>query len=97
MFTVKYRQWNPAPDTAQNAIPGSWVSTEQLWGPFEFVSAENRDNGLEIYGYYKGYHNGDERGLPMTFGPFINQQEGQPRPTLWVMNEAGATVAKYEL
>jgi hypothetical protein len=97
MFTIKYRTWNPAPEDSETAIPGSWVKTEQLWGPFEFVSSETRANGLEVYGYYKGYHDGDQRGLPMTFGPFCDAPKEQPHPVLWVMNESGATVAKYEL
>lgn len=97
MFTIKYRAWN-AVEVAGQTAP-SYVENEQVWGPFEFVSKESTPDGLPVvYCHYSGSH----QSLPMTFGaipyPELEQQKNfHPRPTLWVMNENGATISKYEL
>lgn len=94
MFTIKYRTFTPS--ATQCADPGSptyYDQNEQLHGPFDLVSQEMQDGLIVIYA-----HNGDDPGT--TFGPFRPPEtanEEPPRPTLWVMNEAGATVAKYDL
>lgn len=110
MFTVKYRYWMPAPDPKAEQsdaagpaiIPGSYVSHEQIWGPYEFVTKETcMKTGLPVVYCHQQLAVDAEHGkLPMTFGPITaggETPDAQPRPTLWVMNEHGATVAKYDL
>lgn len=97
MFTIKYRTYNPAPPV-DGMINSGWLQHEQIWGPFEFVTQEAADDGKSIiYGHYKAIP-GETGGLPMTFGPIGDDwPQNQPRPMLWVMNEQGATIAKYDL
>lgn len=103
MFTIKYRYFMPATEpgegvTQARVIPGSWIEHEQVWGPFEFVTKEADVHGNPmIYGHYQPAP-GTSGGLPMTFGPIQGAGDGEPsRPTAWVMNEQGATIAKYDL
>lgn len=90
MFTIKYRTLHPS-DSQQTEGPTHYDSCEQLHGPFTFVSQERESGYPVVYA-----HNGDAPG--MTFGPIKTAGSNESmRPTLWVMNEAGATVAKYDL
>lgn len=88
MFTIKYRRFNPAgqaPDGRSNFLP-----VESIDGPFTHVSQEWQDGYAVVYA-----HRGDALG--MTYGPHGYGEDYEPRPTLWVMNEQGATIAKYGL
>jgi hypothetical protein len=94
MFTTKYRSYNlssnqPPPDCV--APKHFYDEHEMIEGPFVQVSKEMVD------GYVVVYAHRDFNSPGMTFGPVQNYAADQPRPTLWVMNESGATVAKYDL
>lgn len=95
MFTIKYRCYDRAP--AQPAEgPTNYNENEQLHGPFDVISKEQDEDGYTlVHGHYPG-----ELSPCMTFGPFKPPEtagEYHPRPTLWVMNESGATVARYDI
>lgn len=90
MFTVKYRSYSMAPAQCTEG-PTNYDENEQLHGPFTLISREQDLNGYAVI--YA--HNGDDPG--MVFGPIQADEAGKPRPILWVMNDAGATVAKYDL
>jgi hypothetical protein len=96
MFTIKYQTFSLSPTQPADA-PGSFYDrSEQIHGPFAMVSQEYKE------GYSVVYCHRTEDALGMTFGPFIPPEQGDggsrhPRPTLWVMNEQGATIAKYDL
>jgi hypothetical protein len=94
MFTIKYRSYS----LSQNQPPADCIAPtafydehELIDGPFAMVSKELED------GYTVVHAHRDHNALGMSFGPVKAGAAGQPRPTLWVMNEAGATVAKYDL
>ena len=91
MFTIKYRQFIPS--AKQNGEgPTFYDKTEQISGPYEFVSQEQSGDGFTVI------HAHREGGAPgCTFGPIPQLRGDTPRPTLWVMNENGSTVAKYDL
>jgi hypothetical protein len=99
MFTIKYRFFVLADQQPQEG-PKHYDQCESCHGPFEVVSQERRRGFIVVHGI-------DPAGQPMTFGPHqidsleaaaAGDLESQaPRPTVWVMNEAGATVAKYDL
>lgn len=93
MFTLKYRSFEM--DAKQDSCgPTHWVQKEQLHGPFPFVSQEWA-NGLPVV-----YAHRDDGNLGMTFGPVLTPDSlgvDPPRPVLFVMNENGATVSKYDL
>lgn len=100
-FTIKYRRYNPS---AQQPGPDVvaprffYDAQETIDGPFAFVSQEMVDGYVVVYA-----HRSYDETPGMTYGPCKSGGdrgtiEGDaPRPTLWVMNEAGATVAKYDL
>jgi hypothetical protein len=93
MFTIKYRTYSVS--RIQNGAPNSptmYDENEQIHGPFELVSKEQDENGFTVVHCHRA---GDAPG--MTFDPLRTDAAGQPQSTLWVMNEAGATVAKYDL
>ena len=90
MFTVKYRQFTLAPAQQADA-PMMYSQVESIDGPFDRISQEHTIHGMVVYAY-----RGDGE-LHMTYGPCLNGREDPPRPTVWVMNEMGATVAKYDL
>lgn len=94
MFTIKYQTYNLASQQPVNG-PANYDRCEQIHGPFGLVSQEMEGGYTVVYA-----HQGDAPG--MTFGPNRGREllEGEtppPRSTLWVMNEAGATVATYQL
>lgn len=92
MFTVKYQTYQMAA-AQQTGSPIHYDRCEQIHGPFGLVSQEMKDGYTVVYA-----HRGDEPG--MTFGPILDPDVAgheMPRPTLWVMNESGATVATYRL
>lgn len=91
MFTVKYRTYRPSACQKDDA-PTFYDECEQIHGPFDLVSQEFEDGYKVVYA-----HRGEGPG--MAFGPIKTDEgvESPPRPRLWVMNEAGATVATYEL
>jgi hypothetical protein len=96
MFTIKYRTFplteiQPPPNSAS---PACYSEHELIDGPFAMVSKEMDD------GYVVVHAHRDFTAPGMTFGPHKAQEAAGspgPRPTLWVMNEHGATVAKYDL
>jgi hypothetical protein len=99
MFTIKYRFYNLAPQQPSEG-PRYYDQCESCHGPFEVVSQERKDGYIVVHGI-------DPAGAPMTFGPHrIADLEAAvagdttsqaPRPIVWVMNEHGATIAKYDL
>jgi hypothetical protein len=95
MFTIKYRFYVLA--EAQSSDGPFYDECESCHGPFEVVSQEREDGYIVVHGI-------DPAGQPMTFGP--HKADGgvsdvprsmPPRPVVWVMNEHGATIAKYDL
>jgi hypothetical protein len=90
MFTIKYRYFILANEQPEGGPP-NYDENEMLYGPFSLVE-QGRDKGFIIVTGYDDSEEGNE-----TFGPFNTDVSGHPRPTLWVMNESGATVAKYDL
>lgn len=99
MFTIKYRCYNRIDPKPSHGDPlgqrPTYTENEQIHGPFAFVSFEVDDDGYVVVHAHR-----DNTAPGMTFGPCLLPEvagEVHPRPTLWVMNEAGATVAKYDL
>lgn len=95
MFTIKYRSYVlSATQNADMTAPRCFDQVEQIHGPFQLVSQEMDD------GYTVVYAHRHESELGYTFGPINGPDEGPetpPRPTVWVMNDHGATVARYDL
>lgn len=95
MFTIKYRTFAPVEPLQQDlragAPPRAFQPSEQLHGPFLFVSQEHEN------GYVTVHCHSDDAGPGFSFGPCTDLPSDCPRPTVWVMNEHGATVAKYDL
>jgi hypothetical protein len=98
MFTIKYRQ--PVLQDAQPANgPAIYTYIESLHGPFDGVS-QSYEDGWCVVKAHRGHDVADVTCPGMTFGPVVLDEaagEQRPRPTLWVMNEQGATLAKYNL
>lgn len=92
MFTIKYRSHVPA-DTQQAGVPIAYDTVEQLSGPYHLISQEVEKGSIVVYAH--DIHGNSQ----CTFGPHVWSEtlSGPPRPTLWVMNENGATVARYDL
>jgi hypothetical protein len=96
MFTTKYRYYEPAPAPA-DCTSGGFTPCERIDGPYAAVSA--RYEG----GYQTVYCDLGDQAPGMTFGPVLTGDTDNeaprnfPRPTLWVMNAQGATVATYHL
>jgi len=82
MFTVKYRFFEQ--DKSNRFKPA-----ERLDGPFNSVS-QTLEDGLCVV---RAEHKDD---TSMTYGPFF-AEEHWPRPVVYVMNERGSTIAKYDL
>jgi hypothetical protein len=94
MFTIKYRFYALSP--LQSPEGPFYDQCESCHGPFETVSQERDANNCIVV------HGIDPAGQPMTFGAVARDEQrvaGQPppRPVVWVMNDAGATIAKYDL
>jgi hypothetical protein len=94
MFTVKYRSFQ----RSQNQPPADCVAPSALYdehelidGPFAMISKELDDGWTVVHAHR------DHNSPGVTFGPVKHGEAGMPRPTVWVMNESGATVAKYDL
>ncbi len=90
MFTIKYRYYElcaPAPDTPAP----QYSQCERLDGPYESVSTRYENGELTVY------CSRNELSPGMTYGPIGETANDFPRPTLWVMNAQGATIAKYDL
>lgn len=97
MFTIKYRYYVAAKEQPADG-PAFFDECESIHGPFEVIS-QYRENGYIVVTGQVGPDS-----LPMTFGPekgtdppTAGSPPRSPRPTLWVMNEQGATIAKYDL
>ena len=93
MFTIKYRSYSLSPKQSSD-VPTCYDEHELIDGPFAMISKEYQD------GYQVVHAHRDHNAPGMTFGPCIYDEVAgvhHPRPTLWVMNESGATVAKYDL
>jgi hypothetical protein len=92
MFTIKYRTYCLSHAQPQDG-PACYDEHEMIEGPFELISKEADENGDVVVYAHK------DAGTPgITFGPHLVDKEARaPRPTLWVMNAQGATVAKYDL
>lgn len=95
MFTIKYRFYTLAQPVAGETA-NFYDECESCHGPFEVIS-QGRENGYITVSGIPTPGN-----LPMTFGPFVPPLDApdpsrHPRPTIWVMNEGGATIARYDL
>lgn len=94
MFTIKYRTLELAPQQPSDG-PSNYTFHEQIHGPFHMVSQEVDSDGHTVVHAHR-----DDCSPGMMFGPWAPAETaGSPRPgpTLWVMNEQGATIAKYDL
>lgn len=93
MFTIKYRTFQPCA-CQQEGAPTSYDEVEQIHGPFELICQSVED------GYKVVHAHRSEESPGTTFGPWLppeTAEDHMPRPTIWVMNDRGATVAKYDL
>lgn len=90
MFTIKYRTYNPSPKQ-DGGTTCFYDQCELIDGPFALVSQEMDDGYIVVHAHR------DHEAPGTMFGPVRADEAGKPRPTLWVMNEQGATVAKYDL
>ena len=93
MFTIKYRYYqlsDQQPPEDCLAPTKFWQEHEQLHGPYIGIN-KIMVNGYQMVECF------DYTNPPNTFGPYDHLEEGQPRPVIWVMNEQGATIAKYDL
>lgn len=96
MFTIKYRSYSLSrTQNEDESAPRCYDEHELIDGPFAMVSKELDDGYVVVHAHRDHNYPG------MTFGPIKSDNpttDGPaPRPTVWVMNEAGATVAKYDL
>lgn len=96
MFTIKYRYYTLT-QQPQGVEFICYDENESMHGPYDVISKGMENGYPTVQGIPEPGPN-----LPMTFGPFTPPSdsphpEKHPRPTVWVMNEAGATVAKYDL
>jgi hypothetical protein len=94
MFYTKYRSYSLSdnqPPVDCIAPKRFYDECEMIEGPFVQISKEMSQGYVVVH----AHRSFDAPG--MTFGPVIAEEAGKPRPILWVMNEAGATVAKYDL
>lgn len=90
MFTIKYRSYQPASKQPCDGYV-DYTSREEVTGPYSHVTQDVDENDQLII----NAANGDIR---IMFGPWLPPEgDRTPRPTVWVMNESGATVAKYDL
>lgn len=92
-FTLKYRYWALSPAQESDNFP-NYMELEALSGPWDYVF-KDMELGLPLI----RAHNEGGSGSA-TYGPFLREEldrPGSPHPVVWVMNESGATVAKYEL
>lgn len=95
-YTIKERAFyidhnNPPPADCVGPI-NTFVPAENIVGPFANVSQRYEDGYLVVTGHY---HGDDTPGV--SFGPWSGLSNDCPRPTVWVMNENGATVATYQM
>lgn len=93
-FTIKQSMF-AVRDPLPGHVLGSIEPIDTIAGPFSYVSVRLEDGCQVVTGHYASGEPG------WTFGPFGGPEPDCgleiPRPTIWVMNEAGATVAKYTL
>jgi hypothetical protein len=95
-ITVKYRYYSLAAAQPEQG-PRNYDECEQIHGPYAYVEKAMVDGYPVIYCHHE---NGDPA---MTFGPIkvddigVAGERPMPRPTVYVMNYYGATIAKYEL
>jgi hypothetical protein len=96
MFTVKYRTYNLAKQQPVDG-PRHYDEVELIYGPFEMVSKEHDEDGYPVVYAHRA---GGAEGLTLKHCDHGDQVAGQlppPRAMCWVMNEQGATIAKYGL
>jgi hypothetical protein len=88
MFTIKYRSYRPLTNSLTN-----YVTHELIDGPFSLVSQEvDEDGHIVVHAHRTSAESGT------MFGPWVPcVGDPTPGPIVWVMNENGATVAKYDL
>lgn len=104
-FTIKHRFYQPVAIPPSPCDPfGSvgWTPIDTIMGPFEHVKAHFQDGAQVVVGSYAGentpgYTFDQEVSTlrPTDSASLINDQP--PRAQIWVMNDAGATVASYTL
>lgn len=95
MFTIKFRTYSPARTQPADCSSGpSYDENEQIHGPFELVSKEQDEDGYTVVHCHRGTD------PAITFSDDHKDEAAgskRPRPIVWVMNEQGATIAKYDL
>lgn len=98
MFTIKFRTYSPARTqparTQPSEGPAFYDENEQIHGPFELVSKEQDEDGYTVVHCHRGTD------PAVTFSDDHKDEAAgskRPRPIVWVMNEQGATIAKYDL
>lgn len=92
MFTIKYRSYQLS--KLQDSNGPYFDEIEQLSGPYAHICKDIKNNAPIIYA-----HENLESPATCTFGPVVYDEDAThpPRPTVFVMNERGATVASYRL
>lgn len=98
MFTVKYRTYNLAPKQ-QAGGPLCYDEVEMIYGTFELISKEQDEDGNTVIHCHRP---GGAPGLTVKHCDHQDEKRAAgdlppPRSTCWIMNEQGATVAKYDL
>jgi hypothetical protein len=98
MFTTKYISFQLSPlQSSDETDPRFYDRCETIDGPWSYISQSYDDEtrGMVVHAHREG-------GAPgCTWGPVPHEDRAPgtqpaPRPTLYVMNESGATVAKYD-
>jgi hypothetical protein len=95
MFTIKYRSYTLNTKRSNCGEGPIYDEHELIDGPFTMISKEFNEEGYPVV-----YAHREHNAPGMTYGAFnVPDVAGQPnpRPMLWVMNDHGATVAKYDL
>jgi hypothetical protein len=98
MFTIKYRTYSLAPTQNSDALASRcYDENEQIHGPFELVSKEQDEDGCTVvHAHPPGNAPATTFADPGSRNDSV-AGETRPRSALWVMNEQGATIAKYDL
>ncbi len=95
MLTIKYRMTDAA-EVIEDGFTFVTYSVGQFM-PRPDLPDDHSSNSEKLYRVVVTGHRPD--GSTITYGPVIAVQDTAPtvEPIVWVMNEGGATVAKYSL
>lgn len=93
-FTIKHRFYQPVESPADCTSGPGWQPVDTIMGPFSDVTASWQNDRQVVHGTYG---NGDNPGVTYSAPGSDGGLYPSPSYKIWVMNEAGATVASYDL